>query len=1137
MAESRPPSRVRWLKWTAIPVVLVVLAYWVGTSASFVRAFVLPRVGDAMQSEVTVGDLSLSPFSSLTLRDLKVTPRGGATLLTASEVRARYGLIDILRGRISVGELTVENPVVTVVTSPDGTSNLSRIAASSGEKPPVRGGPASSVVLNLRNISLRNGTVRWTGAPGPGVDSAEISGLNVTLDSLVTDQPGRLTLGSGVRWTSGGTNLLAGVVKSEFQVRLNEKLLLREVNGAFGVTMTEAGGAWRNFSRLGVTLTADSTESEIRQVRLAVMDSGKPAGEVRLSGPFDPGRREARISYEVKGIGPAALGLVGAVVGMDFGATRLEADGKLYLERSGNLVSWQGRLSADPLVIANSGGSTPVLGLLAEARARVDLDGRFAIIERADLTVRQGGAPVVQGSLDHPMNLSWDSAAKGTREATYSLTAKDLDLASWRSWFGPSFPSGRASLETRIASERDGRLLRFQASGGVDDLGLIVGTNRITGLRVETQGGGNLTDFTTLLLENLGATVRLTGEPLFHASGMVQANLGTREFTGQVAAESPLPALLRAIPMDGVHLSAGTSSFSARLGSRNGQTNGSISLAAEGVTGDVLGVPLKNYEAGFEVAMGLSRNKMLLQKGSLSLKAGTGTPGTVEFTGSYEPDSRRGDFRFKSAGLNETALGPLLAPALRPRRMEAGDLNLSGDLKVDLGGVSSVSASVRGEQWVLRGPQDWGTPAPLSMSVALEATGRGRDFELKQFQATLPRSPRARNELSLSGRLAFGTNQAASGQLLLTSPGLDFTPLADAFPSAPSGPASRPVPSGGEPGVGAPLHLPVDHLTLDSKLDGVFYKEVSISNWVGRVEILRDQVTVNPFTLTLNGAPVSAAAAVNLGVPGYVYDVKARLPGVPVGPLAKSFLTGDQADLGGTLDVSAEVKGAGVTGAALRDHLTGNVAFAATNLNYRITALKTPLMRTLVESLSTALRLPSISESPIRRIDTRVTADKGVVKLTSALVESSAFQASAQGDIRLADVLTNSALQLPVTVRLPKTGGGWDELPSFLVFQGTLGVPKPVLDPLALARMMTRLPGAAGELSTRGVEKLGSALDRVLGGKSETNSGAGTSLIRGLLGGDSSGGKAPNGQPSKATNAPGIPANPADPLKKKSPPQ
>ena len=1018
-----------------------------------------------------------------------------------------------------------------------GTSNLSRIAADSGRKPPVRGGPSSPVLLNLRNIGIKNGTVRWTGVPAPGAASAEITGLNVGLDSLVTDQPGHLTLGSGFRWTSGGTNLLAGTVKSEYQVRLNEKLLLREINGAFAVTMTEAGGAWRSYSRVGVTLTADSTESEIRQVKLAVTDAGKPEGEIRLSGPFDPGRKEAQIAYEVKGIGPAALGLVGAVVGLDFRTTRIEADGKLNLERSGNVVSWQGRFSADPLVVANAAGSTPILGFLAEFRARADLEGKSAIVERADLTVRQGGSPVVQGALDHPMNLSWDTSAKGTREATYSLTVRDLDLASWRSWFGASFPSGRARVETRIASERDGRMLRFQASAGVDDLILNVGTNRVSGLRLEAQGGGNLTDFTTLLLENLGATVQRSGERIFHASGLVQANLQTQEFTGQCAADAPLPALLRANPVDGVTLTAGTSSLAARFGSRNGQTNGSITLVAEGVTGEVLGVVVKGYDAKVDVAVSLSRNKMLLQNGALSLKAGPGTPGNLEFSGGYEPDSRRGDFRFKSAGLNETVLGPLLAPALRPRRMEGGGVDLSGDLRVDLGGDSSLAASVRADRWVIRGPQDRGTPVPFSLAATLEATGRGREFELKKLSATLPKSNRARNELSLTGRLALETNNAASGQLTLTSPGLDFTPLTDAFPAASASPASRPSPPASEAPLGAPIHLPVGHLTLDSKLDGIFYKEVAISNWVGRVEILRDQVTVNPFTLTLNGAPVSASAAVNVGIPGYVYDVKGRLPGVPVGPLAKSFLTGEQADLGGTLDASAEVKGAGVTGAALREHLTGNVAFAATNLNYRITALKTPLMRTLVESLSTALRLPSISESPIRRIDTRVTADKGVVKLTSALVESAAFQAAAQGDIRLADVLTNSTLQLPVMVRLPKSDGGWDELPSFLTFQGTLGVPKPVLDPLALARTMTRLPGAAGELSTRGVEKLGSALDRVLGGKSETNTGAGTSLIRGLLGGGSSGGGAPSGQPSKATNTPGAPATTPDPSKKKTSPQ
>ena len=167
-------------------------------------------------------------------------------------------------------------------------------------------------------------------------------------------------------------------------------------------------------------------------------------------------------------------------------------------------------------------------------------------------------------------------------------------------------------------------------------------------------------------------------------------------------------------------------------------------------------------------------------------------------------------------------------------------------------------------------------------------------------------------------------------------------------------------------------------------------------------------------------------------------------------------MTGEQADLGGTLDASAEVKGSRVAGGRFGEHLTGNVAFAATNLNYP--PPWTPLMRTLVESLSTALGLPSISgiTDPADRHPRHGGQGRGESSLRRWWKRG--LPGGRPGDIRLADVLTNSTPSVAGDGASSQSDGGWDELPSFLTFKGTLGVPKPVLDPLALARTMTRLP-------------------------------------------------------------------------------
>ena len=68
---------------------------------------------DAIKTDVTVAQASVSPFRNVVLHDLKVHPRGSEPLLTVKEIRLRYGLLSIIRGKIDVEEVTVESPVIT----------------------------------------------------------------------------------------------------------------------------------------------------------------------------------------------------------------------------------------------------------------------------------------------------------------------------------------------------------------------------------------------------------------------------------------------------------------------------------------------------------------------------------------------------------------------------------------------------------------------------------------------------------------------------------------------------------------------------------------------------------------------------------------------------------------------------------------------------------------------------------------------------------------------------------------------------------------------------------------------------------------------------------------------------------------
>src|ERR1041384_3830180 len=103
---SRKPRR--WLRWIGIIfgvlVLLLVAVYFVGTSEWALKSVILPKVSASMNARVTVESASISPFSAVTLRGLKVETKGADPLVDAQEVHTSYSLMDIIKGNINVGE-------------------------------------------------------------------------------------------------------------------------------------------------------------------------------------------------------------------------------------------------------------------------------------------------------------------------------------------------------------------------------------------------------------------------------------------------------------------------------------------------------------------------------------------------------------------------------------------------------------------------------------------------------------------------------------------------------------------------------------------------------------------------------------------------------------------------------------------------------------------------------------------------------------------------------------------------------------------------------------------------------------------------------------------------------------------------
>ncbi len=122
-AAGKRGWRPRLAAWLLGAVAILLLAgYLVAGSPAFFKAVILPRIAKALDADVTLGSVAISPFHRLVLRNLRLRPAGGGRSFAIPELRARYSLLDLLRGKIFL-ELAANDPACPG-DSPEATLQL-----------------------------------------------------------------------------------------------------------------------------------------------------------------------------------------------------------------------------------------------------------------------------------------------------------------------------------------------------------------------------------------------------------------------------------------------------------------------------------------------------------------------------------------------------------------------------------------------------------------------------------------------------------------------------------------------------------------------------------------------------------------------------------------------------------------------------------------------------------------------------------------------------------------------------------------------------------------------------------------------------------------------------------------------------
>jgi hypothetical protein len=593
-------------------------------------------------------------------------------------------------------------------------------------------------------------------------------------------------------------------------------------------------------------------------------------------------------------------------------------------------------------------------------------------------------------------------------------------------------------------------------------------------------------------------------------------------------------------------ISGGNVELKAHLTQKQDEMDVTGNLTLAELTGNYGAYNFRGFATTADLDLGMNSQQVQIRKASGQISEGGKKGGSFELSGTYLTN-KSAHINFKLADFNQNGLRPFLDPMLADKKLLSVAINANAATQYDPQGASSVKADLQVTNLVVNDPKGQFPSTPLETRIQVDASLNKQVADIRQFQIGLTPTSRATNQVQLTGKLDLSDPNAMQGNLKLAADSIDLTSYYDLFNSQKKTPQSQPAPNPTPASTGSPTaggqsdtatnHLPFRNFTAAATIRRLYLHEMEIADFATSTKIDGGAITVNPFQLTLNGAPINSTVNLDLGVAGYKYYLSFSAKAVPLAPLMDSFQPDRKGQIGGTFSAQAKIGGTGTSGASLQKTLTGQFDMGSTNLNLNVVNIKNPVLKTLVNVIALIPELvknpesslgslaqtltgqgkggltDELSKSPIESISARGSAGSGRVDIQQAVVQSSAFRADVTGTVTVAQILTNSAIRFPVSVSLGQsvaqrlnlaaanaaTNTPYVKLPDFLTLTGTIGKPDKEINKMALL-----------SLTAKG-----------FGGLIPNSSGKNSGLLQGLgnlLG--SGANPATNTSPNTATNAP-----------------
>ena len=753
---------------------LLIVAYFVVTSAWFLKAVVLPKAGAVINATITVEDASVSPFSAITLVKRQVPTTGPEPLLRVEKVHARYSLWAILRGHIEIGEVTIDSPVVQFVENADGASNLDPILKALRGEP--RPNPSDAVAseplhLHLQKAALNNVTLRYVKSLRSGERQvAEITKLNLTADDIANEGTGKLGLSTEFKFDQGLASPTNAVVTAklsgQFSVALDADLKPASVKGGIQLGVSEAYGPFQSAAGVAATLDTDITPTEIRSLALRFLKGTTPLGTITVSGPFNPAQLEGRLNLDLAGIDRELLNIAGTMFGGDFNGTTINSSNVVELAQGAKAITVNGQVAVNQFKLTLKGQSTPTLDLATTYSVAVDQVSKRASLGTFTVSAAQNQAPLFRGTLAKPMFIDWSGAANAVEESSFDLALTNLNLADWRAFAPDLAPAGSLDLQLRVLAQQAGKKLKLDFNTHLAGFAARFASNRIDAADLTLALRAEVDDFNRINLTSFDARVAHQNQPALSLGASGQVDVKTMDLDLRTSATIPLPGLAALLGNPDIKVSSGALKFDGHVVQKNatpGQPNALYDRTVAGtlhldeLTGNFAAYSFDRFAVGADFDVSLKNQVAEIKALTATLKQSGRDGGTLGVTGAYDLAKSNGQVTLRLLDLNQSVVRSFAAPFLASNKLESVSISLNAAASFDPQAGSALKGDFQVGNLVLSDAQNRFPKTPTALLVKLDGAFKDDIAELRQCVGSIQQGTLQGGGFDANGRFNLKT--------------------------------------------------------------------------------------------------------------------------------------------------------------------------------------------------------------------------------------------------------------------------------------------------------------------------------------------------------------------------------------------